>query len=277
MTAEITLKSGLLSATIRPGAGGALATLDALDGTARHPLLRAPAADGFAPGLMVLAPFSNRIADGFTFEGTYHPLEVNRAGERFPIHGDAFQKPWTVERADDREAVLSLDGAFGPWRYRGTLTYTVDGPSLSMRLSMTNTGPRLPFGGGFHPWFHRDAETRLAFRADRVWLEDADHLPDRALDLAHTPEWDYSAGRRVPARFLNNAFTGWDGSARVEQPSQGIATIVTAEPPLDVLIVHTREDAAFICAEPVSHAVDAHNAPGQPGLVPLDTGETLEL
>lgn len=277
MSPEIVLKSDALSATIRPDQGGALATLDALKAGVRHPLLRLPSPDAFAPGLMVLAPFSNRIADGFTFEGTHHALEVNRAGERYPIHGDAFQKAWSVERADGTEAVLSLDGAFGPWRYRAQLTYTVDGPSLGMRLSMTNTGPRLPFGGGFHPWFFRDETTRLAFRAESVWLETADHLPDRALELAETPAWNFAAGRTVPARFLNNAFTGWDGSARVEQPAQGIATIVTAAAPLDVLIVHTREDGAFICAEPVSHTIDAHNAPGQPGLVPLATGETLDL
>jgi len=274
---QLVLKSGALSASIRPDKGGALAALDAVRDGEALPLLRTPEPGEFQAGSMVLAPFSNRIADGFTFEGTYHPLAVNREGERFPIHGDAFQKAWTVARADETEAVLSLDGAFGPYRYRAELAYTVDGPALHMRLSMTNTGPRLPFGGGFHPWFHKDAATRLQFRAQNVWLETADHLPDRALALAQTPEWDFSGGKTVPARFLNNAFTGWDGLARVEQPSQGIATVVTAAAPLDVLIVHTREDAAFICAEPVSHGVDAHNAPGQPGLVPLDTGETLDL
>ncbi|WMS42916.1 aldose 1-epimerase [Acuticoccus sp. MNP-M23] len=279
MNPQIVLCSDALTATICPAQGGALAALDALHNGERHPLLRqnSPDAENFAPGLMVLAPFSNRIADGFAFEGTRHDLAVNRDGERYPIHGDAFQKVWSVERANGTEAVLSLDGAFGPWRYRARLTYTLEGSSLAMRLAMTNTGPRLPFGGGFHPWFFRDEATRLAFRANAVWLETADHLPDRMLQLGETPEWDFAAGRTVPACFLNNAFTGWDGHARVEQPSQGLATIVTAAAPLDVLIVHTREGAPFICAEPVSHAVDAHNAPGQPGLVPLDTGETLDL
>jgi aldose 1-epimerase len=47
-------------------------------------------------------------------------------------------------------------------------------------------------------------------------------------------------------------------------------------PGLSTLIVYSPSaEAPFLCLEPVSHPVDAHNLPGQPGLVRLEPGEGL--
>jgi aldose 1-epimerase len=45
---------------------------------------------------------------------------------------------------------------------------------------------------------------------------------------------------------------------------------------LGTLILYSPSaQAPFLCLEPVSHPVDAHNLPGQPGLVRLAQGESL--
>ena len=54
--------------------------------------------DPFALGCNLLLPWSNRISGGgFPFDGEFHAVPPNLAGEPFPIHGNAFQMRWTVE------------------------------------------------------------------------------------------------------------------------------------------------------------------------------------
>ena len=53
---------------------------------------------------------------------------------------------------------------------------------------------------------------------------------------------------------------------------------MTAGPALHTLILFSPDGAAdFFCAEPVSHPVDAHNLPGQPGLAVLEPGQTMTV
>lgn len=76
----------------------------------------------------------------------------------------------------------------------------------------------------------------------------------------------------------NNAFTGWGGCATITRAALGIEISLAAAAPLHTAIVFSPDDSAsFFCFEPVSHTVDAVNMEGRPGLVDLDTGETLTL
>ncbi|MEM8663941.1 MAG: aldose 1-epimerase [Pseudomonadota bacterium] len=276
----IRLASDGLTATILPELGAGLAALDALDGGRNVALLR-PVPDAPAPldlGLNVLAPFSNRISQPFTYGGATHAVPCNLPGERYPIHGDAFLKAWRVANASASSATLTLAGEIGPYHYDAQLDYALRGARLDAALTLTNRGAALPFGGGFHPWFRRDVDTVCAFKAEAVYTETADHLPADRLMLSQSPDWRFDTPRALPADWINNAFLGWERTARLAHPSLGIETVVRAEPPLDVLVVHARTLAEpFVCLEPVSHPPDAHNLPGQPGLVPLQASETLRL
>ena len=294
--ATVTLENAHSRVRLAPGSGGAIAAFDALDGAgdgalrdggssgrAGTPVLkRASAADAFpfAHGCNLLLPFSNRIGGGgFTFDGVRHALEPNLAGEPHPIHGDAFLRPWEIESASATRARLRLDdGRFGPWRYRATVDYALVGRSLVARLEATHLGERpLPYGGGFHPWFPRDADTRIGFEATGVWLEDERFLPSAHRALADCPAWRFVPEAPPPAGWINNAFTGWTRRASVRQ-GPDLSIELEASAPLDVLLVHSPgRGSDFVCLEPVSHAVDAHNATGSPGLATLRTGETLAL
>ena len=276
---RLELTDGRSRVSLAPDMGGGIAGMWTKDGV---PVLR-PLVAGVGPfGLAsnVLVPFSNRISGGgFTFEGAHNVVPLNLEGQKFPIHGDGFQKPWDVTNQTSINAEIYLsDGGTGPWAYEARQRFALENGRLTVTLSMTNTGPRLPFGGGFHPWFPRLADTRLRFAAHSVWLEDADHLPTEKIALADNPDWDVGTSGALPQGLINNAFVGWDGRAGFDQPSLGITVDLCAQAPLDTAIVYSPDaQADFFCFEPVSHAVDAHNQPEQPGLAVLETGETLTL
>ena len=271
---------------LAPELGGAVARYDVETSAGRRPVLLASTEGGrsgpFALASNVLAPWSNRISGGgFSYDREFHALEPNFPGD-YPNHGNAFSSAWDVTEADGSHSVLTLSSEGpGPFRYDARLTYALDGSALRMTLLLTNRGKvALPYGGGFHPWFPRTPQTRLGFRAAGVWTETPDHLPDRYLATADHPDWDFSASPRLPDRWLNNAWTGWNGEARIEWPEHGLAAAINADAPLRTLILYSpSSDADFISIEPVSHSVDAHNRTGVGVAAPqrLEPGETLTL
>jgi aldose 1-epimerase len=108
---------------------------------------------------------------------------------------------------------------------------------------------------------------------------DKDHLPVEWVQIARAPQWDFSAARRLPGGWINNAFETWDGRAGVRWPDRGLELEIVASERLKACIVYSPgKDADFFCFEPVSHPVDAHNlAPSEDrGLAVLAHGETFD-
>ncbi|MDE0589149.1 aldose 1-epimerase [Halocynthiibacter sp. C4] len=279
----VTLENKTTKLVVAPELGGGIASFDAKTGAGAMPVLR-PLADGatepFDLASNILVPFSNRISNGgFDFDGRFWELEPNLKGQTFPIHGDGFQKPWGVQSTSDLSAELRLqNGEIGPFRYSARAGFELEDRMLTHWIEVTNNGPRLPFGGGFHPWFPRRADTTLQFNAETVWLEDEQHLPVEEVPLSQAKDFDYAASRALPKGLINAAFTGWQRVAQICQPSLGLDIWVTANSSLDTALVFSPNDQSdFFCFEPVSHAVDAHNQRGKPGLAVLETGETKRL
>ena len=274
----IELSAGSARASIVPQMGGALAGLWAGD----LPVLRAgpgQKAEGpFALACNLLVPFSNRIsAGGFAFEGRRHAVTPNLPGEPYPLHGDGFQRAWQVEALRLHSATLSLpDGQIGPYRYAARAVYDLGPMALEIRLSVTNRGDiALPFGLGLHPWFPRGPETRLQFMAEGQWPETADHLPATQHPVVLDRGGAWRCAAPLPDTWINMGFSGWNGQARILQGAGAASVRLTARGLGTALVYAPSAAADFFCFEPVSHPVDAHNLPGQPGLVRLAPGQTL--
>lgn len=282
---RIKLSNGFAALELVPELGGGIARLDVRKESGDFlPVLRPwsgnPEDGPFALACNILIPFSNRISDGgFTYQGKQYSIPPNLEGEEFPIHGDGFQKPWSVVRHDETRIDLRCEtGAIGPYKYVARLQYTLSVSGLRMELDVKNiSGEKLPFGAGFHPWFPRSEQTRVQFEASAIWLENEKNLPTKKVKLTERPKWDFSSEKSLPANWINNCFTNWTGSTSIKQDEDAVSVVITASENLNSAIVYSPEsDAEFFCFEPVSHPVDAHNLKGRPGLIDLKNKESLK-
>jgi aldose 1-epimerase len=254
---SLSLRAGRLAVELAPQAGGSIARF-------RHDhadLLRPMTAEAMASGrgneaaCYPLVPFSNRIANGrLVFDGQPFMLEPNWPGVRHPMHGEGWARAWDVARHDGRgaELVHEHDGQKGwPFRYRAQLSFRLDEGGLTVRMAIENLESRaVPAGLGLHPFFTRDADSELAFRAAAVWLGDEDVLPTRR--VAVPAEWDYSRSRTVEPG-LDNCFEAWDGWAVITWPGRGLKLELQAGQLFRHTVVYTPANRPYFCVEPVSH------------------------
>lgn len=256
----LTLRAGRLGVDLAPEAGGSIARFT-VDGTIDllRPMMPAAIASGRGneSAAYPLVPFSNRIRDGgLAFDGKEIVLAPNWPGQRHPMHGDGWARPWTVARHDahSAELVYAHDGRDGwPFRYRARQTYHLTGDALTVGMSLENIEARpVPGGLGLHPFFTRDAETELAACTTHVWLEDAELLPTERIALP--PKWDFARSRRVDEVTLDNCFDGWDGRATISWPRAQLRLHLEATEAFRHLVIYVPPGRPFFCVEPVSHA-----------------------
>ncbi len=248
---------------------------------------------GAAPDLYTLAsfamlPWSNRISGGgFTHAGRFHPMQPNRAGEPYPIHGDGWLQPWDIHQpAADTLAMRLRSERFGgtPYDYDGLQTFRLVPGGLDQTVSVVHRGAEpLPYGLGLHPWFPRTPSTRVTAPVEAVWLSGDDPLP-----TIHTRQfphgWDLNAGVPAHGSLIDNAYTGWGGTARIEWPERGLH--LTARMPdfaqdggaaRHFCLVYRPPAGTAFCFEPITQPIDAFHQPGQPGLRILAQGESLAM
>lgn len=247
--------------------------------------------DGRTPDLYQLAsfamlPWSNRISHGgFTHGGRFHPMRPNRAGEPYPIHGDAWLQRWQLTQPADDTMTMTLrsqrfDG--NPYDYAATQTFRLVDGGLDQRVEVQHLGEEpLPYGLGVHPWFLRTPRTRITAPVQGVWLCGDDPLP-----TGHTtdfpPGWNLSEGADANGTLIDNGYTGWGGTARIEWPERGLQVTLTmperavADHEGYCLVYRPPHGPAF-CFEPITQPIDAFHLPGTPGLRVLATGQSFSL
>lgn len=261
---------------IAPALGGSIVAFT----VAGRPMLRVtPAAalterDVRRTACYPLVPFSNRIRNArLRYAGRDFVLARNFGEHPHAIHGVGWQRAWSVaEAANDRARLvlrheaLGADAAAWPWPFEATQTLRLagataaDGPCamLTATLTLRNTGTRaFPFGLGWHPFFPKDAATTLAFRADRVWRNDATQLP-QAL-VARPAPWRFDPPQALDAIVLDNVFTGWHGSATIESRACRTRIRLEADRACAYVVVYAPPGADFVAVEPVTHETDAFN------------------
>lgn len=275
----ICLEDPISRLTLAPALGGAIANWRLLEGDV--PLLRPADDDALAAGTprrlgcYPLAPWSNRIgAGGFAIPDGWLELTPNAEGEALPIHGSAWQQPWTLlEQAGDLVR-LGLESAL-PFAYRAEQCFRLRDGELEVRLRVTQVDERAIWHGlGLHPYFPRTARTRLQAKADTTWLCGPDKLPTR--QLARPDEWNFDEHRPLPSSLVDNGFRGWPGRCRILQPDLGYQLDCSASG-CDAFLLFCPEAQPFFCFEPVTHPVNAHHLEGRPGLTLLSPGQSLEI
>ncbi|RDJ26867.1 hypothetical protein DWF00_01420 [Bosea caraganae] len=284
----ITLQGGGYAARIAPASGGIISRLDwtAPDGR-QHPLLHAPfgaTPSTAAPnmfGTWPMVPFANRAFGGLVDDGErcFHVAHNNPRGGG-NIHGFGWQSAWEVVRQSQGHTVLEHQRTEGedPYRYLAWQEITLAEDGMTVTLSVTNEADTaLPFGLGHHPWFPCAEDTTLGMTATRaLTLDDAfrptgSHSLESSGPYAENPV--FATGAEQAWNFLD-----WDGKARMETPSRGLAIMLSAGESLRVPVVWAPAGAEFVCVEPQSHAIGAPSEPVVREIAPLkrlQPGETL--
>ncbi len=267
-------------------AGATLARLDwtGPDGLTRPLLFGREAAEaGTAEpnrfGLWPMLPFANRAFGAVIDRGEERiTLPINDPATGSTIHGFGWQARWRIVEARADRAVLVHERRAGddPYRYRATLVVALRPGLVRIALGVTNLADRaLPFGFGLHPWLPAAADTLIAFRAAG------------ALDLGPgyraggVVRWD-RGGPFARLRPLDRAaetalsLIGWDGSFRLETPSQRLAITLEAGLFWRHPLLWAPAEADFVCFEPQSHALGAPSEAIVRSVTPLATLEPGE-
>ncbi|HEV7325256.1 MAG TPA: hypothetical protein VGN91_09315 [Bosea sp. (in: a-proteobacteria)] len=261
----LTLSACRYTARIAPDAGGTIAALNWQGPNGRTlPLLHAPA--DVAPqtqtpnkfGAWAMLPFANRAFDSLVDDGhtRFNVPSNNPAGT---IHGFGWQSPWQVDEQSAGHTVLVHRRTAGPdpYRYLAKQEIRLGEDGMTVALSLTNEADQaLPFGMGLHPWFPCAADTRLSMTATGALIF-GDQF--RAIGTQAFGDGGPYADGPVFATGTESAwsFLGWDGIARIETPSTGLAITLSASENLRCPVVWAPAGVDFLCAEPQSHAAGA--------------------
>lgn len=255
----LSLNAGALAVDLAPSLGGTVARFAVGGVDLLRPL--SAGATASAAAAYPLVPYSNRIANGvLPVDGATYRLAPNWPGSIHPMHGEGWSRPWQVGARDVRSATLVQEygGATGdtpggwPFRYRAHQVIRLDEGGLRVEIAIENLEDRaVPAGLGLHPFFVRDPDTTLAFRAAAVWLGDRDILPVERVPVPGA--WRHD-DPRVAVTGLDNCFDGWDGRATIAWPRRGWRLELRASEPFRHAVVYTPPDRDYLCVEPVSHA-----------------------
>ena len=283
----LSLAAGSYAARISPAHGGIVAALEwrGPDGRS-HRLLHAP--EGLAPwtnapnkfGCWAMLPFANRAFDSRVDDGEIR-FTVPANDPSGTIHGFGWQAAWEAEWQDTGHTVLVHRRSAGPdpYRYLARQDIRLDEAGMTISLSLINeSDTALPFGMGLHPWFPCAPDTRLGMTATGALIF-GDKF--RATGTQALEAGGPYAGKPVFATGAETAwsFLGWDGMARIETPSAGLAITISASESLRCPVVWAPAGVDFLCVEPQSHAAGAPSEAVVRAASPLrrlQPGETLE-
>ncbi len=280
----ITLEYGRQRLQLLPELGGSVGAWDLQQGDTWTPLLRpwnGLVADAYTYACFPLVPWSNRIsAGGFVQDGFFHPIGLNREEEGYPIHGDGWLQPWQLTASDPNSITLALDSdqfQQNPYHYRASQQFILDDAGLTIRLQVMHLGARpLPYGLGLHPYFPRNAATRLQMHCTGLWLSDADPMPvSHCASLPAT--FDYRQSAPLDGPMIDHCFTGWDGRAMIDYPDRSLRLTLTMPDCPGYALMYRPPGCDFFCLEPISHPIDAFHLAGKPGLRILETSQSMAL
>ncbi len=277
----IRLKDGDAVCEIYPAIGGSLGRWSIGD----QSMLRTAGAAAIGSKAILdmssfpLVPYSNRIGQAkFDWNGRPVQLAANFAPEPHAIHGVGWTREWSVEAHTASTLTLALrhDGdADWPWPFTARQDIALSGKTLTIACNATNFATEaVPLAFGHHPYFDAERAT-LAFEADLVWLADSIGLPTTA--VPPHGDFDFSCGRAVAGRNIDNCYVGVSGPATIAWEGRALALSIASTPQLPAAVVFIPQDGAAFCFEPVPHINNALNRPDErPGMPVIAPGVSFE-
>ena len=227
-----------------------------------------------------MLPMANRISNNcFRWQGDTINLPLHQHDKTFFLHGDGWINTWQrdSQKGNNQQIILHSSSKIdGVCDYSASLIYTLIENCLLLSLQIKNEGKHcFPFGAGFHPFFNLIENSKLAFDAQGMWLEDENYLPTDYLD--EIPEsFNFHQFRNIPKNWINSGYKLRNLCKVTLKHPNAIKVILNS--PCHYLQVYKPEgNSSYICLEPQSHFVDAHNSPGLESLTILEAGQSMEI
>jgi aldose 1-epimerase len=260
----IELETATSHCTVASEAGGRLLRLEARDAGGRwRPLLLAPddpdqvLREPTRWGAFPMVPWPNRITEAqFRFDGKTYRVPPNSGVNA--IHGVGFDRPWSIEAADARSAVMSVN--FDErWPFGGGARHTVrvldDGVALTLEVFAGDRA--FPAGAGWHPWLRRDVsgDEPVSVQVDAGEIyELAAMIPTGRLTPV-SRETDLRTAPELGDRRLDTCYRHPRGPLRIAWGAFELT--ITSSANVTHAVVYTPERA--VCVEPQTCAIDAFN------------------
>ncbi|HEX4503664.1 MAG TPA: aldose 1-epimerase [Scandinavium sp.] len=249
--------------------GAAVLSLDSL--AYQQPILRT--GKGEKPGdcgLFPMLPLANRVAGNrFVLQGRDITLPESPTDAQFFLHGDGWHLLWEVAEQSREHCLLRLRQRHAcGFDYQAELSYRLRDNALEIGLSLEHLGDQpMLYGGGVHPYFHFTPQSQIQFSASGYWPEGESHLPLGWTSTLSTSA-DFTQAQHGTDEWLNVCYSGWNGIAEITHEQMS----VTLLSPTCWLMLFRMPGEPFVCLEPQTHPVNAHNITDQPGLVMLAKG-----
>jgi aldose 1-epimerase len=227
-------------------------------------------------GIPVLFPFPNRIRGGrFQWGDQTYQLPVNDSAQANAIHGFACRSAWRLAGTgnDGQSAWLtmefqaSVDAVHAlrlwPADHRLTLTVRLRRDRLRLEAVVSNHDRvPLPFGLGFHPYFHLATPDTAVLAPARSYWQLQDSLPT-GTRLPVDAERDLNRPRPANALTLDDVLTelpaeAVNGEGLIFRGRCGRVEMWTS-PAFRELVVFTPPHRQGFCLEPYTCTTDAVN------------------
>ncbi len=230
--------------------------------------------------LFPMVPFVNRIRNNqFNWHNKTIALANNIADPFFFLHGDGWLRKWHLIQQSDNSISLQLpiaEQSHFPFQYQAILSITLNESGIDFRLEITNCGEEtMPFGAGFHPFFHVCKDTKIQVLHSGLWLEDEHHLPT---DFIHCiPDYlNFNKLRLIPDNWINNGYFCEEGLQGTIMHNNNVSIyLFCSEKYIQMYKPSGNND--FFCIEPQTQFVDAHNDPQKRSLHLLKPQEKMAI
>jgi galactose mutarotase-like enzyme len=195
-------------------------------------------------GIPVLFPTPGKLADdAWSFAGKRGGLKQ---------HGFARNEVWQVidvGRGAAPRASLRLEWAGNadnwPWPTALEITYALRGQTLRLDQRVTNLGgERMPFGLGFHPYFHVPVAEKTSARVTTRATQAFDNVAKRVVQLAHGGDSIDLADAEVDLHLLDH------GSTESELRWSSHVTRIRGSAEFTRWVIWTLPGRSFVCLEP---------------------------
>lgn len=254
-------------------------------------------------GIPVLFPYPNRVRDGkYSFGGKEFQLPKTNGNNA--IHGWAMSSPWKlIEHGTDKEGAFAV-GLYHlaeatpeqrpNWPTDATLEirYCLAGRKLSMTATVSNpTDVDLPYGLGFHPYFHLPfspdgdtSATGVILPASKYWVL-SEFLPTGEIKDVDA-RLDFRKGQTREHLKLDDVLTdisyegGWATCRLVDLARKAEFQLKFDQNYRELVVYTPPKDPGVISLEPYTQTTDAINLHARKvdgGLRILEHGESHTL